>query len=56
MVVKKFWFFSLCVLLLIAATNGWSVPIRVAVCANALVVLAGVVRNTLSLTRGWRHN
>lgn len=56
MVVKKFWFFSLCVLLLIAATNGWSVPLRVAVCANALVVIAGVAQSAHSIVSGWRHN
>lgn len=41
---SNFWFLTLCVLLVIAGVNGWSIPLRVAVVANAVVVLMEVVR------------
>ena len=39
-----FWFLTLCALLVIASVNGWSIPLRVAIAANAVVVLMEVVR------------
>ncbi len=34
---------SLCVLLIIASVIGWSIPIRIAVGANAIVILINVI-------------
>lgn len=39
---SNFWFLTLCALLVIASVNGWSLPLRVAVAANAVVVLMEV--------------
>lgn len=49
MVKNNFWLLTLCTLLLIAGATGWSLPIRVAVAANAVVVIAEVVRGTRAL-------
>ena len=38
------WFVTLCALLVIAGVNGWSLPLRIAVVTNALVVLMDVAR------------
>lgn len=35
----NFWFVSLTALLVIASVIGWSIPVRVAVAANAVVIL-----------------
>ena len=42
---SNFWFLTLCALLVIAGVNGWSIPLRIAAVANALVVLIDVVRS-----------
>ena len=39
-----FWTLTLCTLLSIASVNGWSTSLRVAVVANALVVLMEVLK------------
>lgn len=49
MVKNDFWLLTLCALLLIASATGWSLPIRVAVAANAVVVIAEVVRDARAL-------
>jgi len=36
---KDFWFLSLVVLLIISLINGWNLYLRIAVAANALLVL-----------------
>lgn len=41
-----FWYLTLCALLIIASVNGWNVWYRIAIGANALVVLLDVVRKT----------
>lgn len=46
---SDFWFLSLCVLLMIAGVNGWSIPIRIGVAANAVVVLMDVARSAKAL-------
>ena len=43
---SDFWFLTLCTLLIIAGVIGWSIPLRIAVVANALAVLLDVVRST----------
>ncbi len=42
--MKKFWFVSLCALLIIASAVGWNIPIRIAVGANAVVILINIVK------------
>lgn len=44
-----FWFLTLCALLVIAGVYGWSIPLRIAAVANALVVLMDVVRSARAL-------
>ena len=44
-----FWFLTLCALLVIAGVYGWSLPLRIAVVANATVVLMGVTRSSRAL-------
>ena len=41
--MKDFWFITLCVLLIIASVIGWNIPVRIAVAANAVLILADVV-------------
>ena len=47
-----FWYLTLCALLIIASVNGWSVWYRIAIGANALVVLLDVVRKIRALSKG----
>lgn len=49
MLKNIFWFISLCALLLIAGANGWNIPLKVAVVANAAVVLLEVARGAVAL-------
>ena len=44
-----FWLITLCVFLTTATVTGWSIPLRIAVVANALVVLVGVARQIIAL-------
>ena len=46
---SSFWFITLCALLVIAGVNGWSIPLRIAAVANALVVLMDVARSAKAL-------
>lgn len=48
----NFWFLTLCALLAIASVNGWSLPLRIAVAANAAVVLLEVARKIHSFKTG----
>lgn len=48
---KDFWFFSLCALVLIANATVWSVPMRVAVALNSIIVMGSVISNIKSLLR-----
>lgn len=49
---SDFWFLTLCTLLIIAGVNGWSIPLRIAVVSNALVVLMDVVKKIKALKKG----
>ena len=40
---SKFWFVTLCFLMVIANVNGMSMPLRIAIISNAIVVLMGIV-------------
>lgn len=46
---SNFWFLTLCALLLIGSATGWSIPIRIAVAANAAVVLIETVREAVTI-------
>ena len=52
--MKNFWFISLCAFLIIAAVIGWDLWIRIAVGANALVILLDVAREVWRLYYGKR--
>ena len=43
--MKNFWMISLCALLIIASVIGWNIPIRIAVGANAVLILINVIYN-----------
>lgn len=49
MKISDTWVYTLCALLAVASINGWSLPLRIAVVANALVVLMVIAR------RLWVH-
>ncbi len=49
--MKNFWIFSLCVFLLAAVNLGLSLPLRVAIAANAVIVLFDVAKQAW----GWLH-
>jgi len=48
-VKNNFWILTLCALLLIGSATGWSIPIRVAVAANAVLVLIEAARDAVAL-------
>ena len=49
---KNFWFISLVALCIIGASTGWSLWIRIAVAANALVILFEVAKDLWRLSHG----
>lgn len=55
MVKNNFWLLTLCALLLIASATGWNLQIRVAVAANAVVVLLDVARGAVALYKSNRR-
>lgn len=46
---NNFWILSLCAFLLIAANIGLSVPLRVAIAANAAVIILDVIKQARRL-------
>lgn len=52
MLMKNFWFISLCALLIIASFVDWVFPIRVAVAANSIVILLDVIRDARRFRNG----
>ena len=46
---NNFWILSLCAFLLIAANIGLSVPLRVAIAANATVIILDVIKQARML-------
>lgn len=48
---SNFWFLTLCVFLMIAGVNGWSTWLRIAVAANAIVVLMDVVQSVRTMLK-----
>lgn len=48
---SHFWYLTLCAFLVIAGVNGWSTWLRIAVIANAIVVLLGVVKSARAILK-----
>lgn len=55
MVKKNFWFITLCALLVISANVGLNVFLRIALFANAVVILIDVVERLRGLRNGSRE-
>lgn len=52
----NFLWITLCCLLVIASTAGWSVPLRVAVAANAVALLVEVARDAVALYKARKNH
>lgn len=52
MLKKNFWFLTLCVFLLFSVNMGLNIPLRVAIAANAVIILIDVVREARRLKNG----
>lgn len=52
MAEKNFWFITLCALLIISAYTGLNIYLRIAIGANAVVILAEVIRGIRRFTNG----
>ena len=50
--MKKIWFISLCALLIFATSFGLNIPLRVAIGANAIIILVNIVRRIWRLHDG----
>ncbi len=50
--MKKFWFITLCAFLILASTIGLSIPLRIAIGANAILILIDLVRRIWRLKNG----
>ena len=48
---SNFWYFTLCALLVTASVDGWSLPLRIATTANALVVLMDVAKKATTIIK-----
>ena len=46
---SNFWYLTLCAFLVIAGVNGWSTWLRIAVVANAIVVLMDVIKRVRAI-------
>ena len=47
--LNNFWFISLCALMIIAANVGLSIPLRIALAANAVIILLDVFKRARRL-------
>ena len=53
---NNFWFISLISLLIIGNSTGWSIYSRIAVAANAMVVLLEVVQNAAHIYKSRKES
>lgn len=53
---NNFWFISLIALLIIGNSTGWSIYSRIAVAANAMVVLLEVVQTAMHLYKSRKES
>ena len=49
METRNFWFISLCALLILSANIGLSIPVRIALFANAVVIILDVIKSVRRL-------
>lgn len=49
---NNFWFFTLCLLLVLTTVNGWNVYMRIAIALNAIIVLSSVIFKIRSFMNG----
>ena len=49
MLLNNFWFISLCALMIISANIGLSIPLRIALAANAVIILLDVFKKARGL-------
>lgn len=49
MLLDKFWFITLCVLMIISANIGLSIPLRIALAINAVIILFDVIKGVRRL-------
>ncbi len=49
---KNFWFITLCALLIISAYTGLNIFLRIAIGANAVIILAEVIKDIWRFTNG----
>lgn len=49
MLLDKFWFITLCVLMIISVNIGLSIPLRIALAINAVVILCDVIKGVRRL-------
>lgn len=48
--LNNFWFISLCALMIISANIGLSIPLRIALAANAVIILLDVIKGVRRLS------
>lgn len=49
METRNFWFISLCVLLILSANIGLNIPVRIALFANAVIIILDVIKSVRRL-------
>lgn len=50
--MKNFWFVTLCAFLIASLTIGMSLPLRIAIGANAVLIIMDAVRQMWRICRG----
>ena len=55
MLINKFWFISLCVLLILTASIGLSIPLRIALMANSILIFMDVIKGIRRLRNGYKE-
>lgn len=50
--MKNFWFITLCVLLILSTNIGLSIPLRIAIIANAVIIFIEVAKQIRRLING----
>lgn len=50
--MKNFWFVTLCFFLIIANNTGMNLFLRIAICANAIVILLDIIKQIREIRNG----
>lgn len=53
---RYFWFISLIALMIIGAISKWNIPVRIAVAANAVIVLINIFERIRNWNNGKEEN